>query len=303
MKTLYIIGNGFDCAHSMPVCYKCFKHYLESNNGQNAECVCCMYYKQKQCTKKDCYLLSLLNTAITDKENWSDFEEALAKLDFTVLVDVCSYKSFDQLIDNFSACLQEAFHSWINHIVVPPSECCKFKFDTSAYFVTFNYTMTLEQMYNIESSKIYHIHCSTNGQQSNGEKYVFGHSSDCNQIKNCMTSLKTKVQDNVLEEWCEELARLKKETFTIQRELSALLQQADLENPQIKIIGHSFGRVDYDYFGIMRELFPKAKWTYYYHNAEGLCGAQNNVNLFMKEKGVIDITYKPQTEIRNYTNQ
>ncbi len=297
MRTLYIIGNGFDLAHSMPACYTCFKNYIENNRGQRSECATCMYRVKEQCEMKECYLLSLLNTAIRDKEKWNDFEEALARLDFTTLGNVSSYQKFNDLIDNFSVCLQEAFHSWINNIIIPPSECCQFKLDTSAYFVTFNYTMTLERMYNINSSEIYHIHCSTIGQQLDGQKYVFGHSSDCNQIRHYMNDLITKVTEDVLGEWCVELARLKKDTFTIQRELRNLLQQANLGNPQIKIVGHGFGRVDFDYFEVLRELFPNAKWYYYYHSNKGLCDAQSNVNLFMNEKGFIDISFKPQTEI------
>ena len=137
-KTLYIIGNGFDRAHSMPVCYSFFKH-LEKDNGKKNECEYCYYRTKESCKRKECYLLSLLNTAIRDKENWSDFEEALARLDFTVLGDIRTYTTFDELIDNFGECMQEAFHSWINNIVVPPSECRQFKFDSSAFFITFNY--------------------------------------------------------------------------------------------------------------------------------------------------------------------
>ncbi len=299
-KTLYIIGNGFDRAHSMPVCYSCFKHYLEKDNGKKNECVNCIYRTEESCNRSECYLLSLLNTAIGDKENWSDFEEALARLDFTVLGDVRTYMTFDNLIDNFGEQIQEAFHSWINKIVIPPKECHVFDLDLSAHYLTFNYTMTLEQMYDIAPSNIYHIHCSTKGQQSKGEKYVFGHSSDIGQIKKSMrgTVGMNGLGDSVLDEWSIAIERIKKDTFTIKRELQDKLKNAKLGNPQIKIIGHSFGRADYDYFEVLRNLFPNAQWIYYYHSTDALCEAQNNVNLFMREKGIINVTYEPISNIR-----
>lgn len=295
MKTLYIIGNGFDRAHSMPVCYNCFKVHLKSNKGEKPECAYCMYHDQKSCSRKECYLLSLLNTAIRDKENWSDFEEALAKIDFTILSDIYSYPKFDKLIDDFSACLQEAFHSWINNIIIPPSDCRQFKLDTSAFFVTFNYTMTLEQMYSIKSTDIYHIHCSTKGQEKDGDNYVFGHPYD--KIDENIEDLKRKVPEDVWGEWCLALKNLKKDTFTIKRELRHKLKSTKLENPQIKIIGHSFGEVDFDYFDEIRKLFPHAKWIYYYHNNDALCESQNRINQFKREKGNIDISYEKLSAI------
>ena len=303
MKTLYIIGNGFDRAHSMPVCYNCFKVHLKSNKGEKPECAYCMYHDQKSCKRKECYLLSLLNSALLDKENWSDFEEALAKMDFTVLGDINSYPKFDKLIDNFSACMQEAFHSWINNIVIPPSDCQQFKLDTSAFFVTFNYTMTLEQMYNIKPSNVYHIHYSTKGQEKKGENYVFGHSLKYERIREYMRD-RINNFDDVVDDWCLALERLSKTEFmtpSIIPELLRVLQnnftKVNTETPIIKIIGHSFGEVDFDYFDEIRTLFPQAKWIYYYHSNDALCEAQNRINQFKREKGNINISFEKLSNI------
>ena len=294
-KTLYIIGNGFDKAHSMPVGYGCFRNYLEKNNGKRSECANCIYRYNEICSTK-CYLLLLLNTAVKDKDNWSDFEEALAKIDFREL-NISSLSNFDNLIDNFSECLQEAFHSWIDSINIPPSECCVFKLDTSAFFLTFNYTTVLERMYKIPPANVYHVHSSFIEKQNLGRKYVFGHSATDTRIQAFMKSQIHEIDESLIDEWSIALGRLKKESFSESHILVSILQNANLGIPVIKIIGHSFGRVDHIYFAKLKELFPNAKWIYYYHSANGLCDVQNNVNLFKKEVGNIDISYEQLSTI------
>lgn len=295
-KSLYIIGNGFDRAHSMPVCYSCFKHYLEKDNGKKNECVNCIYHTKEFCKRKECYLLSLLNTAISDKENWSDFEEALAKMDFRCL-NISSFQTFDNLIDNFGECMQEAFHSWVDNIVIPPCECRLFNLETPAFYLTFNYTMVLEGMYKISPENVYHVHSSYIEKQDTGRKYVFGHSSLDTDIQKYMQKQIHDVRESIIDDWSIALGCLRKESLSESHPLYNVLRRANLETPAIKIIGHSFGKVDFDYFDVIRGLFPQAKWIYYYHSNDALCGAQNNINIFMREKGIIDVTYEPLSNI------
>ena len=295
-KTLYVIGNGFDRAHLMPVCYACFRNYLEGNKGKRSECDICMYRTKDSCNRKECYLLSLLTTAIEDKKNWSDFEESLAKMDFRVL-NIYSDFQFNKLIDNFGECLQEAFHSWVDNITIPPKDCRIFDIDTKSYYLSFNYTMTLEEMYNVASSNIYHVHSSFKEKQCSGRKYVIGHSSTDQQI---LKNMESQIQDqdqHVVDDWSIALGRLRKESLSESHYVQDFLQKMKIIPSQIKIIGHSFGRVDFDYFEVIRSLFPNAQWTYYYHDTKALCEALNNINQFKREKGNIDMSYEQLSTI------
>lgn len=78
MKTLYIIGNGFDIYHGLDTSYQAFGYFL-----------------QEQYTKLYDYLVQyygLPELDIDDPESdydilWSDFESALADLDFETILD------------------------------------------------------------------------------------------------------------------------------------------------------------------------------------------------------------------------
>ena len=86
MNVLYIIGNGFDKAQGMKTSYPEFYHYLmeNSDNGSN--------------------LLQQLKKDIdTDKELWSDMEEAFGK--FTSKVETAT--DLENLYFELSDNLQE----------------------------------------------------------------------------------------------------------------------------------------------------------------------------------------------------
>lgn len=289
-NSLYIIGNGFDKAHSMPVGYDNFKNHLKENNGDRSKCTTCPFLRLGECCAQECYILSLLNSANIDME-WNEFEESLANVDYRVL-GIKTLKDFVTLIDNFINSLQEAFVAWINTINVPNWDSQKFYLETSAFYVSFNYTMTLEDTYSIPSANVLHIHGSYKENVSSGRKYVFGHSSGLSTIQNRMRSIIQNVDGSVIDEWCLALMRLKKDTFTEKRILHSRLDNLQFNNPIIRIIGHSFSPVDYDYFSEINKTFPCAKWIYYYHSPSALCDAKNNINSFQNINGGIDISYE-----------
>lgn len=287
---LYIIGNGFDKAHSMPVCYLCFKNHLENNKGRRVECEVCPFLESDKCCRKECFVLTLLNSAVSNNK-WSNFEEDLAFVDYRAL-KINTIDDFDRLIDSFINSLQEAFIAWINSIIIPNRGFRKFCLDDSAFYVCFNYTMTLEDTYSIPSANVLHIHGSYKENVSSGRKYVFGHSSGLSTIQNRMRSIIQNVDGSVIDEWCLALMRLKKDTFTEKRILHSRLDNLQFNNPIIRIIGHSFSPVDYDYFSEINKTFPCAKWIYYYHSPSALCDAKNNINSFQNINGGIDISYE-----------
>lgn len=298
IDTLYIIGCGFDLAHSMPACYSCFKSYLSKNNGKRNECVECPYKDILPCDNKKCYILSLLSSAATSEE-WNNFEQDLALLDFRSL-GIKSFPKLDNLIDNMYDDLQEAFHAWINSIVLPSRGCGVYKIEPNAFFLTFNYTMTLEQTYSIAPSHVCHIHGSYDNQCKTGEKYVFGHNIDHKNIKQRFLQTMSGNDATIIDEWSLAIDRLKKDSFSQCHILRNWLKQSQLRNcTTIKIIGHSFSEVDFDYFKEIYTIFPDAHWIYYYLSLDSKCKVLNNVTLFKNKFGIrhINITFEPTQTI------
>ena len=153
MANLYIVGNGFDIDHDMKTSY-CpdFKDFIEMNYEGGVE---------NFSLEED-----------IDVDLWSDFENALGRIDFNYTILESSsdsesakvgYCNMHKTKDN----IEKFFKKWIESIKI--EKVRKYNFVEDDYFVTFNYTKTLEEIYGIKENRIWHIH----GKQ--GGNLIFGH--------------------------------------------------------------------------------------------------------------------------------
>ena len=155
-EKLYIIGNGFDLHHGLKTSYYHFANYLKS---------------------KDSELYSILESYISypnsDKDLWSRFEENLSNLDTDEILSehsdtLLNYTSddfrdgdryiFPDTMDNYYQKLTdglfEIFQNFIQDVEFP-SIASELKLEIDANFLTFNYTNTLEQLYNVDKKTFY----------------------------------------------------------------------------------------------------------------------------------------------------
>ncbi len=181
MKHLYIIGNGFDIFTGIKSSYADFKRWLQKRYPFIYE--------------------NLYDTYKMDGEWWNDFEINIGKLDISSFVDNFIHKDY---MDELSAkekeknkeeefnippsfhpenpcadrlaglldVLQYCFEKWVydilgtidvpNRIYLEKQDC---------YYINFNYTDTLQLLYNIQEDRIFHIH----GRAIKHERLVFGH--------------------------------------------------------------------------------------------------------------------------------
>lgn len=203
MCKLFIIGNGFDMASGLKTSYKDFRNYMYSIYEPRDELRDRMpksespgiikKHDEKDMGKFLCHLVD--NTC--KKNNWSDFEEALGNLNFDyALVNWESFQIIDYVennghvppvpvwnekrnleefevnLDAIIGFLNDCFTGWIETININQGHKIN-KFSNSidlktSKFLNFNYTMTLENLYNIPSENICHIHIYN-------EKFIFGH--------------------------------------------------------------------------------------------------------------------------------
>lgn len=196
MKRLFIIGNGFDISHKLPTRYSDFQNYLMEKypDASDEDLIIPESFTMPDGdeTYNDDEVVGFLLKIITETEDtgeaWSDLENTLGKLDFDECFDDWGiygdddnewhkvYRNED-IAANISGAvkmIKEYFSNWIETINISEAkQNIKFKHlidINNDLFLTFNYTETLEVVY--EAKNVYHIH------GKRGETLVFGHGSD-----------------------------------------------------------------------------------------------------------------------------
>ena len=201
MSSLFIVGNGFDIAHGIPTKYSDFRMFIIRNYPE------ALKYRDEIISLEDYEYIDdiefaaeiLLSTM--DKvsgENWNNFEEALAYIDFSNKLPRPNHKEdeteeednilmkdyllyMDILTSGFIQCTkywQDFFRLWIREVQIQiklDTYACKenlrkiFNEPDMLYF-TFNYTKTLDKLYRIKD--VTHIHNYV------GQQLEFGHGQD-----------------------------------------------------------------------------------------------------------------------------
>lgn len=171
MANLFIIGNGFDLAHGIKSSYNDFKKYLHSYCGNESTygfAIPSVYSKIKD--TDDIETARMLIKLITIAENgsyWSDLENSLGRIDY--------YRFFERnAIDEYNKMVAQSleisiikiryfFEKWIKTInysnVERIQSFCNLINAEEDYFITFNYTSLLEEIYG--AKKVCHIHGRT----------------------------------------------------------------------------------------------------------------------------------------------
>ncbi len=181
IKMLYIIGNGFDKHHRMPTAFTEFYDWMQDNHYFDA--------------------LSQIDEiyGVASYEWWKDFENSLGEMDmceFALRQTRENYPDFGS--DNFREAdryraeyqaelditqmvkaMKSRFTEWINTMQAPDSTKKLPISKKDVYFITFNYTPTLETLYAVPHDQILHIHGSV---FEKGE-YIIGHAKSYEKLQ------------------------------------------------------------------------------------------------------------------------
>lgn len=289
--TLNIIGNGFDLYHGLPCSYYYFGCFLLSKYSDFYNELSEMYgfssgvrigYEEYEYAIDDIY--------------WNCFEESLGELDSTWVlekldddlglecpdpIDLNMYQSHN------SQHLKKYFNEWVEstldlivnyRIIRKMLKDDKLNFGHQDYFINFNYTHVLENVYKIPQSCVYHIH----GESGIGDSLIVGHGneSEIESLKNTIKELEDSpeyygeqsTRNRYNEYVCEwnNLEDLHKDVKSIINEMQSHLKIRKLDVIQIKVWGLSCGKVDLPYIKKLKELYPKASWKFSYYNNDEL---------------------------------
>ena len=267
-ETLVIIGNGFDVAHGIKSEYRDFKQF---------------------------YNIHHKNEGIDDlfklNGNWRNIELALTNYDVIKFLDSKRYH-YDSILDE----LLKLFNQWVDLVrlnIKPLRE--QYELYKESYFLTFNYTETLERIYNIPNSQIFHIHGSRLNRDKN---YIFGSGEERD-----ITHLEPYSED--FADKYEEIEGIMvtmnldytKPIWELSQKVKKLLEDKDIQ--MIKVHGHSMGKVDWPYFEeIINKVGDWTLWSIDYYNEDDVA----RIKRFKEEKSLhcVEIRCVNDKDTKNY---
>lgn len=271
-KVLYVIGNGFDIHHGIRSRYADFKMYLQ---------------------EKDSALLQTLEKYFPADTLWSDFEGSLGFLETEDIKEAnsnylmdnyggdwkdSSYHDFQyevgRVIDALTKEMKQQFTQWILEVRKFPNSVNErtINLNKVGRYLNFNYTDTLERVYNVAEADILYIHNKAVDDNSN---LILGHSRQPKSIQpqtkpvnndedDHSDDFRVREADQILDTYWKENY---KPTNAIVAEQKAFFESLkDIE--EVHILGHSLAPVDMPYFAeIAKNIdLKKVRWLASFHD-------------------------------------
>lgn len=254
-KTLFVIGNGFDLLHKIPSSYSHFYHWLKSKG------------KDEFITKMEYYFPSLVDGEYL---LWKDFERALGeyninkifedslngldrKLDEQVKYAACN------LLDPIVACIEPLIIEWIRQIDLS-SITPQLELPQNSWYLTFNYTLTLEKIFNIKSDRICHIHNSINNRN-----VVVGHNHQV-KIDDIGDMNYDWYEESSKKSIAETMNKMVKNPYHNKMNNEAFFKKIK-GLKRIVVLGHSISEIDENYYGYIRGAAEQdAHWHFSKHS-------------------------------------
>lgn len=300
MRNLYITGNGFDIHHGINSRYSDYREWLKEYDFDLYDKLCRLY-----------------DSIDEDDVWWNSFEQHLSAISFDYInrvyqdygpiygsedfCDADNHRSSIQVeldldIDDFIETIGQSFKVWVNSLNKPNCGKLRIEDKDECYFLTFNYTKTLEDVYNIPSTQICHIHGSING-----DDLIWGHGETTNDIYESLKGkpklLPKDLTDEQYEDWLDantddpimesiieasanQLSRMRKNVFGIIRQNHRLFESLK-DVRKIYILGFAFSPIDIPYLEeVLHNIdADKVLWIATVHTASD----EKNINQFIDE--------------------
>ncbi len=311
IKHLYIIGNGFDIHHGINSSYSNFRNWLEKNESN--------IYSQ---------LCNLYEISIDENESqkwWSDFENMLSEVDLNDYVGNVVIENYPDLSKedfrdrDYHAAeyaadgelgaliyhIKRTFNAWIASL--DKADCTKriHLIRKDSLFITFNYTRTLEELYQIPNSQVVHIHGMVGDKE-----IVLGHGKNYAELKEDLEITQpqptTDLNEQELEDWysshsdfvtqqtqevaISQIASLQKDVQQIISDNRTIWDRLG-EAETIHVFGFSFSSIDTPYLStIIRHInTDKVKWEISaFSNRD-----REKAETFMNDAGIKEDLWKP----------
>lgn len=298
MATLYIIGNGFDMYHGLPTSFSGFEVFTKGRFSAFSEA----FENYLEIDIKDYH------------DRWCKLEESLSEFSVDKLIehkrdcysddpheDQFNYE-VEIEIDNLTQGLVQELATYLSIAEkVDVEKQNLLSIDSNSRFLNFNYTNTLERIYDVAPSNICYIHGALN---NNPTSIIIGHGCEFSDYKSekIDTSNYTEDQFSVFRDvYSENYERavedahqyynrsLKntQECISLHQDFFDSLYDVD----RVIIFGHSLSDIDYPYFErLSNTVKPDCFWQASFHldikkdeiwnNLEGIVGDVSRMQLF-----------------------
>lgn len=266
--TFYVIGNGFDIHYNLQTRYSDFKDYLLTQSHQEL------------ISKIDSLFFNSNKYSSNDIKTWSQFEDML-----TVFNDLNAEEIFDESMENaesdysrasywdspswnvsyyndYIEVLKKEFLSWVKSISTNIIIDNYFDPESDDYILTFNYTTTIEDNFNIKPDNVLHIHGKI------GEEIILGHNQfqspdsfviNENEDSDYRETSTKKAVNNILK--LASIIYYKNSSYLIHKYNEVFTTIANYD--KVVIMGLSCGKQDEIY---IKEIIKHAKQiVFYYH--------------------------------------
>lgn len=289
MATLHIIGNGFDLAHGILSTYMDFEKYAWSHSSHNS------------------YYLEVLENCYSQKNKdgrlilWSDLEYALGNLDFQQAFSLGTediekeedhefrYQAQmedapEYMLRDMFTIFHKLFEDWVNSINIDLDPLTNIlHFDSNGLFLSFNYTETLESIYNITRNNIRYLH----GRRKSNDKLIVGH---CNNIdgENYLPKDPAIYEYQAYRGIADVVNGERKNVTDIILNNNDFWQQL-FNIDKVVVYGHSLSDVDRPYFKqVANSIKQASEWYFsiYYHNPQERIKEVEKVSNMIKYMGI-----------------
>lgn len=285
---LFIIGNGFDLAHNLPTKFDPdFKNIARKFEQDN-------FWDLYQTRKNDI---------------WSDFENLLGCPDFNTLEEIFYGYEPDYLSDRESdrdgiiyqvelnGKLQDALYEFAYRAEdslcnIQANDFIERILDLDGYYITFNYTHTLEDIYDIPWEQILHIHGEVGKNNLElgypegnftPEKYSYDVRGKGRgpYVETDLEDRIDSIEDYYIRTAYEELFDKCKSFYKESRIdlLEDFLNKNQCRIEEIIVYGHSCA-IDFEYFCYLNARYSNAYWKFYVRGAEQESNVQYLIERF-----------------------
>lgn len=317
IKHLYIIGNGFDIHHGINSSYLNFRNWLEKAEPNIYSQLCDLYEISTDENKA--------------KEWWSDFENMLSEVDLNNYVENVVIENYPDLSkddfrdrdyhaaeyaasDELGALIyhvKRTFNAWIASLDKAEDSKRIHLIRKDSLFITFNYTRTLEEQYQIPDNQVLHIHGMVGD-----DELILGHGKNYAELKEdyemTLSQPPADLDEEELEDWysshydfvtqqtqevaISQIASLQKDVQQIisdNRSIWDSLAEVEI----IHVFGFSFSYIDTPYLSTIINHIntDKVKWEISaFSNRD-----REKIEAFMDDAGIKDNLWKPLVALHN----
>lgn len=276
MRSLFIIGNGFDLAHGLPTKYSDFKNFLIAHYPEASNITLQFNIEQYDWEDYDKMAAHLLFYTMNKScgPDWNDFENALGELhihdtfpkrsntidengehdDSNIVEYLLHLDKLANMVQISVENWQDFFETWIKSI--------EHKLENGQYlsreslielfnkpgnlFLNFNYTRTLKKVYDVKP--VIHIHNRV------GQNLIFGHGNNKSSYDGGVIGSSTL--DDILEFFRKDTVKSMKKYHNFFRDLNCDINK-------VYSYGFSYGSVDSIYIKtIIQKISKDATWYF-----------------------------------------